>query len=100
MKKEYEDTTRIEHIALYGFLNAERTAKLNKLKYEDIRIELIGPEYRAWQFGDENSENTIKGNAGDWCRVVTGRTGKGFKPTLTVEGDFAKKLVKTNHVKI
>mgnify|MGYP001565647446 FL=1 len=50
--------------------------------------------------GDENSENTIKGNAGDWCRVVTGRAGKGFKPTLTVEGDFAKKLVKTNHVKI
>jgi len=100
MKKDYEDSVRIEHVALYGFLNIEKISKLNKLKYENVRIELIGPEYRAWQFGDEKSENTINGNAGDWCRVVTGRTGKGFKPTLTAEGEFAKKLLKTNHVKI
>ena len=100
MKKDYEDTVRIEHIALYGFLNAERIAKLNKLKFEKLRIELIGPEYRAWQFGDEKSENTIKGNASDWCRLVTGRTDRSFKPTLSVEGDFAKKLIKTSHTKI
>ena len=100
MKKDYEDSVRIEHVALYGFLNIEKISKLNKLKYENVRIELIGPEYKAWQFGDEKSENTINGNAGDWCRVVTGRTGKGFKPTLTAEGEFAKKLLKTNHVKI
>jgi hypothetical protein len=81
-------------------LNAERIAKLNKLKFEKLRIELIGPEYRAWQFGDEKSENTIKGNASDWCRLVTGRTDRGFKPTLSVEGDFAKKLLKTSHTKI
>lgn len=100
MKKEYEDTVRLEHIAHYGFLNTERTAKLNRLKFENIRVELIGPEYNAWQFGNEKAENTIKGNAGDWCRVVTGRTGKGFKPNLTIEGDFAKKLIKANHLKI
>ena len=81
-------------------MNAERIAKLNKLKFEKLRIELIGPEYRAWQFGDEKSENTIKGNASDWCRLVTGRTDRSFKPTLSVEGDFAKKLIKTSHTKI
>jgi uncharacterized protein (TIGR03084 family) len=100
MKKEYEYTVRIEHIALYGYLNIEKIAKLNKMKYEKIRVELIGPEYRAWQFGDEKSINSIKGNASDWCRLVTGRTDRNFKPTLTVEGEFAKKILKTEHIKI
>ena len=61
---------------------------------------LTGPEYKAWQFGDENSENSIKGSAADWCRVVTGRTSKNFSPTLTVEGEFASKFMKYKHVKI
>ncbi len=100
MKKDYEDTVRIEHVALYGWLNAEHTSKQNKVKFKDLRIELIGPEYRAWQFGNEKAENSIKGNASDWCRVVTGRTNKGFKPTLSVEGDFAKKYLKLQHAKI
>ena len=100
MKKDYEDTVRIEHVALFGWLNAEFTSKQNKLKHKDLRIELIGPEYRAWQFGNEKSENSIKGNASDWCRIVTGRTGKGFKPTLTTEGDYAKKFIKLQHAKI
>ena len=100
MNKDYEDTVRVEHVALYGWLNAENATKLNKSKFEDLRIELIGPEYKAWQFGNENSKNTIKGSAGDWCRVVTGRTAKNFKPTLTTEGDFASKFLKFNHVKI
>ena len=100
MNKDYEDTVRIEHVALYGWLNAEHTTKLNKSKFEDLRIELIGPEYKAWQFGDENAENSIKGSASDWCRVVTGRTSRGFKPTLSTEGVFAPKFLKFNQVKI
>ncbi len=100
MKKDHEDTIRIEHVALYGWLNSEKISKENKLKYQDLRIELIGPEYKAWQFGNEKSENTIKGNAGDWCRIVTGRVDKSFKPNLTAEGDFAKKFLKINQIKI
>ena len=100
MNKEYEDTTRVEHVALYGWLNAEQATKLNKDKFQDIRVELIGPEYKAWQFGDENSENSIKGSAGDWCRFVTGRMPKTYSPTLTSEGEFATKFLKYKHVKI
>ena len=100
MKKDHEDTVRIEHVALFGWLNSESTSKVNKLKHQDLRIELIGPEYKAWQFGNEKSENSIKGNAGDWCRVVTGRVDKSFKPNLTAEGDFAKKFININHIKI
>ena len=100
MKKDYEDTIRIEHVALYGWLNAENVSKENKTKFQDLRDELIGPEYKAWQFGNEKSENSVKGNASDWCRIITGRTDKGFKPTLSAEGDFAKKFINFNHVKI
>ena len=32
MNKDYEDTVRIEHVALYGWLNAEHATKLNKSK--------------------------------------------------------------------
>ena len=99
-KKDYEDTTRIEHVALFGWLNAEKVSKENKTKFQDLRVELIGPEYKAWQFGNEKSENSVKGNASDWCRIITGRTDKGFKPTLSAEGDFAKKFINFNHVKI
>ena len=45
-------------------------------------------------------EYSVKGNASDWCRIITGRTDKGFKPTLSAEGDFAKKFINFNHVKI
>ncbi len=100
MNKDYEDTIRIEHIALYGWLNAESTSKQNKIKFKDLRLELIGPEYRAWQFGNENSENIIKGNASDWCRIVTGRTESNSKSNLNTEGDFAKKFLKFKHIKL
>ena len=60
----------------------------------------IRDRYKAWQFGNEKSENSVKGNASDWCRIITGRVDKSFKPTLSAEGDFAKKFIKFNHVKI
>lgn len=99
-KKDYSDTVRIEHVALFGWLNLETASKQNKIKAKELRVELIGPEYRAWQFGNENSEDSIKGSASDWCRLVTGRLPKGAKPTLTAEGDFAQKFLKFNHSKI
>ena len=100
MKKDYEDTVRIEHVALYGWLNAENISKFNKVKNQDLRVELIGPEYKAWQFGDEKAENSIKGSASDWCRLVIGRLPKNHKPALTTEGEFAKQFLKFNHIKI
>ena len=31
MNKEYENTTRIEHVALFGWLNSENVSKENKI---------------------------------------------------------------------
>ncbi len=33
----------------------------------------MGPKYQAWRFGPEDSDQVIRGMAGDWCRVVVQR---------------------------
>jgi hypothetical protein len=38
-----------------------------------IRVEVMGPLYAAWRFGPEDTDQVIKGMAGDWCRLVVQR---------------------------
>ena len=33
----------------------------------------MGPKYAAWRFGPEDTDQVIRGMAGDWCRVVVQR---------------------------
>ena len=93
----YEDTVRLEHVSSFSWSQIEKTSKLNKIKHKDLRIELIGPEYKVWQFGPEKSENIIKGDAGEWCRLTTGRVASNKKLSLSVDGPFAQKYVKFIH---
>jgi hypothetical protein len=30
----------------------------------------MGPKYQTWRFGPADTDQVIKGKAGDWCRVV------------------------------
>ena len=57
MKKDYEDTVRIEHVALFGWLNAEHTSKQNKVKFKDLRIESIEKFYGQDEFSEIISKN-------------------------------------------
>ena len=34
----------------------QKMGKENKTKFQDLRVELIGPEYKAWQFGKKNQK--------------------------------------------
>ena len=95
--RQCEDTTRLEHIALFGWNQIEHTSKLNKIKNKELRVELIGPEYKIWNYGNENSENVIKGEAGDWCRLIVGRSPSNKKIPLTTDGQFAERYTKFNH---
>ena len=96
-KKEYNDTARLEHISEFGWVQVPNISKINKIKNRDLRIELIGPEYKVWNFGPENSENLIKGNASDWCRLISGRSESIKKLSLTTSGQFADRYIKFNH---
>lgn len=96
-KEEHEDTTRLEHIAMFGWNQVEKISKLNKIKNKELRVELIGPEYKIWNYGNENSENVIKGEAGDWCKLIVGRLPSNNKISLTTEGEFATRYIKFTH---
>ena len=40
---------------------------------QGVRVEVMGPKYQGWRFGPEDSDQVIRGMAGDWCRVVVQR---------------------------
>jgi len=69
------DTARLRHIAALG----QRTLPFafeqagHEFPEQGIRIEVMGPLYAAWRFGPEDTDQVIKGMAGDWCRLVVQR---------------------------
>lgn len=69
------DTARLRHIASLG----QRTLPFafeqagEEFPESGIRVEVMGPLYAAWRFGPEDTDQVIKGMAGDWCRVVVQR---------------------------
>lgn len=93
----YNETTRLEHITEFGWSQVQNIAKINKIKDKELRIELIGPEYKVWQYGPVNADNLIKGNAGDWCRLITGRAEFYNKLNLEGTGNFATRYLKFKH---
>ena len=94
---DFEDTERLEHISNFCWQQVENTSRVNKIKSQDLRVELIGPGYKAWQYGDPNSSNIIKGSAGEWCRLATGRIKPKEKVSLSATGPFAERYLKFNH---
>lgn len=66
------DTTRMRHIAWLGQRSLPFAFKQAGKEFPErgIRVELMGPKYAAWRFGPEDTDQVIKGMAGDWCRVV------------------------------
>ncbi len=38
-----------------------------------MRVEVIGPDFHKWVFGPPETEQVIRGNAGEWCRVAVRR---------------------------
>lgn len=69
------DTLRLRHIAWLGQRALPFAFEQGGLEYptEGIRIELMGPQYQAWRFGPEDTDQVVKGMAGDWCRLVVQR---------------------------
>jgi len=77
--EEYEDpladTSRLRHIASLGqrSLPFAFNQAGEEFPGQGIRVEVMGPLYAAWRFGPEDTDQVIKGMAGDWCRLVVQR---------------------------
>ncbi len=92
-KDEVEDGPRIRHIAWLGWRALPYAFQLAGEVYsKPVRVEVIGPAYAKWVFGPEDTDQLIKGPAGDWCRVAVQRM-KARDSRLTAHGDVAEKAL-------
>ena len=90
---ESEDTTRLRHVAFLGWKSLPWAFQVAGEDYpQPIRVELKAPEYQKWIFGPEDSENVVRGHAGEWCRVVVRRV-KAADTELEFEGDLAEQAL-------
>ncbi|MBT8202874.1 MAG: maleylpyruvate isomerase family mycothiol-dependent enzyme [Acidimicrobiia bacterium] len=87
------DTTRLRHVAWLGWATLPFAFQNAGEGYDGpIRVELRAPEYQKWVFGPEDSENVVRGEAGDWCRVVV-RRADAADTGLVATGDVAARAL-------
>ena len=68
-------TSRLAHVAHIGFITFKWSFVNRQLPAPEktVRVELNGPDGALWTFGDEGSDQVVKGDALDFCLVVTQR---------------------------
>ncbi|MEN8042108.1 MAG: maleylpyruvate isomerase family mycothiol-dependent enzyme, partial [Actinomycetota bacterium] len=88
------DTTRLRHIASLGQralpFSFEQAGE--EFPESGIRVEVMGPLYAAWRFGPEDTDQVIKGMAGDWCRLIVQRQ-DADDTGLKAVGEYAEKAL-------
>ena len=73
MGEEYEDTTRLRHVCWLAWKTlAVRLAKREE-DHPPVRVEVIGPQYYKWVYGEDDSPHIIKGSASEWARASVHR---------------------------
>jgi uncharacterized protein (TIGR03084 family) len=94
-------TTRLRHVAHIGVATFKWSYMVRGLEPPAIpvRVELAGPSGASWAWGDSDAANSVRGNAEDFCLVVTQRrhhldtalivTGKIAEEWMTIAQAFA-----------
>ncbi len=83
---------RLKHIAHIGVTTYSWSFTNRKLDIptEAVRVELNSPSGEIWTWGPEGIEETVKGNAEDFCLVVTQRRNVA-DTQLIIQGEASKK---------
>jgi uncharacterized protein (TIGR03084 family) len=84
-----EDTPRLRHIAWLAWRSLPYAFKKAGHAYSPVRLEVIGPGYAKWVHGPDETDQRIKGPAGEWCRVAVRRMTPS-QTTLRAEGEVAE----------
>jgi len=86
-----EDTLRLRHIAWLAQRALPFAFEQAGEEYPEqgIRVEVMGPKYQTWRFGPADTDQLIRGKAGDWCRVAVRRT-DASDTELKASGDHAE----------
>jgi uncharacterized protein (TIGR03084 family) len=74
LNKEIVETPRLRHVSWLGWATLPHAFDAAGEEYYPIRVELGGPAYARWVFGDPDAEDVVRGPAGDWARLVVGHT--------------------------
>jgi uncharacterized protein (TIGR03084 family) len=91
LDKEIVDTPRLVHVAFLGWATLPHAfAEAGEDYTEIVRVELVGPGYARWVYGPEGSSQIVRGNAGDWCRVVVRRMDASDAENLSATGEVAE----------
>jgi uncharacterized protein (TIGR03084 family) len=98
LEREAEDTPRLRHIAWLGWATLPYAFSQAGEDYEEpIRIELTAPGYARWVFGPE-SDQLVKGTAGEWCRLVVRRLDADEADSLTASGEVAETALRVARI--
>ncbi len=100
LDKEIIDTPRLRHIAWLGWATLPSAfAKAGEKYPEEVRVELVGPGYARWVFGPEDSQHVIRGQAGEWCRLVVGFLDSTEAESLTATGELAEAALRNADIR-
>jgi uncharacterized protein (TIGR03084 family) len=69
----FPDTDRIRHIAWLAHRTLPYAFRLAGEDAPEVFCELSGPEAETWTFGPPEAESSIRGPAGEFCRVAARR---------------------------
>jgi uncharacterized protein (TIGR03084 family) len=90
MKTDVEDTARIRHICFLGWKTLPYAFKAADEDYSPVRVEVIGPAYAKWVFGPADTDQVIKGPAGEFARLAVRRIKRKDAKNLKASGDVAE----------
>jgi uncharacterized protein (TIGR03084 family) len=66
----FPDTDRLRHIAWLGHRTLPYAFTVEGLEPHDIYCELTSPDGTStWRYGPADAESTVRGPAGDFCRI-------------------------------
>jgi uncharacterized protein (TIGR03084 family) len=90
MKAEVEDTARLRHICFLGWKTLPYAFKAADQDYSPVRIEVMGPGYAKWVFGPADTDQLIKGPAGEFARLAVRRIKRKDAKNLKATGEVAE----------
>ncbi|MXY77036.1 MAG: maleylpyruvate isomerase family mycothiol-dependent enzyme [Acidimicrobiia bacterium] len=91
MEEELEDTDRLRHVIWFAHKTLPWAFDLAGYEYmEQVRIEGIGPMYAKYVAGPEDTDQLIRGPAGEICRVAVGRLHPDDAENVILKGEMAE----------
>ena len=92
---EFEDTDRLRHIIVLAQRMLPWAFEQAGIEYSaEVRVEGIGHMYARYASGSENTDQLIRGPAGEICRIAVQRLDPSDAENVIIKGDVAEAALK------